>query len=287
MVELLEKLTELMAEETVDDGGEPSVPASKLPALIDAFEERRGVELLTEGEKPLLAQFAESMGSMPITRDQLVSIIQTMGSTSAQASPAPEEMDPPSAVTPLMLLPDAINSLSDGSPAPRRRPSSALSNISLGSSGTPPASPSRLTKRRSLLSILSHSPASPAGSGPDISNIIVARGGTYLGVPLDGPLGDGFNAEGEADKLRVATKGLGVSGAIQDRLRNSPTLPRDPQTREQEVIDVLGDKTFPQVRAIDRAYQDKYDKTLVQLINSEKSLRGNSELLTIRRSYLS
>ena len=40
---------------------------------------------------------------------------------------------------------------------------------------------------------------------------------------------------------------------------------------------MLGDKTFPQIRAIDRAYQSKYDKTLVQLINSEKSLRGNSE----------
>lgn len=39
---------------------------------------------------------------------------------------------------------------------------------------------------------------------------------------------------------------------------------------------MLADKTFPQIRAIDRAYQEKYDKTLVQLVNSEKTLRGNS-----------
>lgn len=208
-------LTELMAEEDADrqDGAEPSVPASKLPALIDAFEERRGVELLTEGEKPLLAQFAESMGAMPITRDQLVSIIQTMGATGAQTSSAADETDPPSAVTPSMLGPDTLSSVSDGSPAPRRRPTSALSSHSVASSSTPPASPSRLTKRRSLLSILAQSLSSSSGTGSDLSSIIVARGGTYLGVHLDGPLGAGFNAEGQADKLRVATKGLGVGAA--------------------------------------------------------------------------
>lgn len=217
MADLLDQLTALMAEESLDreDGTEPSVPASKLPALIDAFEERRGVQLLTEGEKPLLAQFAESMGSMPITRDQLVSIIQTMGASITSAGPPStsiDDADPPSAVTPLMLVPDTVDGLLDGTPAPRRRPSSAQSTNRLASTTTPPASPSRLTKRRSLLSILAHSPSSPGGAQSDLSSILVARGGTYLGVPLDGPLGVGFNAEGEADKLRVATKGLGVSG---------------------------------------------------------------------------
>jgi hypothetical protein len=55
-----------------------------------------------------------------------------------------------------------------------------------------------------------------------------------------------------------------------------------PQTREKDVITVLADKTFPQIRAIDRAYHEKFDKSLLQLISSEKSLRGNSESLLSR-----
>lgn len=41
------------------------------------------------------------------------------------------------------------------------------------------------------------------------------------------------------------------------------------------MIAVLGDKTYPQILAIDRAYEAKYEKSLLQLISSEKSLRGN------------
>lgn len=61
-------------------------------------------------------------------------------------------------------------------------------------------------------------------------------------------------------------------------------IPGYPQTREKGIIAVLADKTFPQIRAIDRAYHDKFDKSLLQLISSEKSLRGNSELSGPSRS---
>ena len=45
----------------------------------------------------------------------------------------------------------------------------------------------------------------------DLSGVVIAAGGTYLGVQLVGPFGEGWDAEREADKLREATKGTGVS----------------------------------------------------------------------------
>lgn len=190
---------------------ERTAPISALPTLIDAFEARRNIQLLTEDEKQQLSHFASGAGDARVGVDDFMGIIQAMGSSSSQAAPTPSgDLDSPSpAVTPATLAPDTSPSLADGSPAPRRRTMSAQSTSNL--STPPPASPSKLSKRRSLLSALSYSPGSPTGVQPDLSDIVVARGGTYLGVQLDGALGAGFNAEAEADKLRVATKGLGVS----------------------------------------------------------------------------
>lgn len=192
-----------------------TAPISALPALIDAFESRRGIQLLTEDEKVQLAYFASSAGEARVGVDDFIGIIQAMGSATSQAASASkgpvDNLDAPSSMgTSAMLAPEPSNTPADGSPAPRRRSGSAMSTSSLTSSTTPPASPSKLSKRRSLLSALSSSSKSAAGAGSDLSGIVVSRGGTYLGVPLDGPLGAGFNAEGEADKLRVATKGMGV-----------------------------------------------------------------------------
>lgn len=49
------------------------------------------------------------------------------------------------------------------------------------------------------------------------------------------------------------------------------------QTREKEVIAVLADKTHPQIRAIDGAYQRKFGRTLLEMLDGEKALKGNSE----------
>lgn len=198
---------------------ERTAPISALPTLIDAFEARRNIQLLTEDEKQQLAYFARGAGDARVGVDDFMGIIQAMGSSSNQAAPpAPASSDdldaPSSAVTTPILPPDSAPSVADGSPAPRRRTTSAQSTGNLSMSSPPPASPSKLSKRRSLLSALSYSPGSPTGVQPDLSDIVVSRGGTYLGVQLDGPLGEGFNAEAEADKLRAATKGLGVSFEI-------------------------------------------------------------------------
>lgn len=42
------------------------------------------------------------------------------------------------------------------------------------------------------------------------------------------------------------------------------------------MIDLLADRTFPQLRAIDAVYHEKYDKTLLELIESEGALKNNS-----------
>lgn len=49
------------------------------------------------------------------------------------------------------------------------------------------------------------------------------------------------------------------------------------QTRVEEVIGVLGDRTYPQIRAIDRAYQAQYAKSLIELVTSERQLKGNGQ----------
>ena len=40
---------------------------------------------------------------------------------------------------------------------------------------------------------------------------------------------------------------------------------------------MLADKTHPQIRALDNTYQRKYGRTLVELLEGEKALKGNSE----------
>lgn len=43
-----------------------------------------------------------------------------------------------------------------------------------------------------------------------MTEVATKSGASYLGVELDGPLGDGWDPEVEADKLRGATLGVGV-----------------------------------------------------------------------------
>lgn len=48
------------------------------------------------------------------------------------------------------------------------------------------------------------------------------------------------------------------------------------------MIAVLGDKTFPQIRAIDQAFQNKHGKTLAQVIAGDKALKGPCKFIPFR-----
>lgn len=214
--------------------GTRSASLQDLPRLIASFEARRGIELLNDAEKDQLSVFAAGNPEQPVGVDDLLQILQFMGANTPQtprvAPPSPPTSTPslpPPALPSKMLTPD-LSYHSNGSPAPRARPrttsslsTSSVSSVSSITSTTPTSSPSKLarapssassSKRRSFLSALSFSPgSSPAPGGEeDLSGVVSAAGVTYLGVQLDGTLGAGWDAEKEADQLRVATKGLGV-----------------------------------------------------------------------------
>lgn len=229
-----------------------TAPMHQLPSLIQSFEARQGIEILSSSEKDQLRQFSTINPDQPVTVEDLVMVIQTMNAASNAASTPtrPREHSSPSLLleteppvppspelirtrtsSPLTRHPAARNSISTSISTPnpatptelkfgsripiRPRTTSAMSNYSSTSLLTPtrgqpspsPASP----RRASLQSALSFSPGGKAGGFTDLSEIVVANGATYLGVPLDRPLGDGFDATEEADKLRAATVGMGVS----------------------------------------------------------------------------
>lgn len=231
----MEQLSELF-----DSYGGPGqdAPLSALPDLIEAFERRRAIELLTSAEKEQVAAFAASAPDQRVGVNDFVAMLQAMGAgasslpanpASAMVSssvPAPIRVPDSGLFTTTMLSPDEDlehrPTPSDGSPAPRKRPSSALSRSripvsSANSSATsslqrlPTETPPKLIKRRSLLSMLAASPTSTKFAAEDLTQLVAARGVTYLGVALDGPYGSDFNAIRDADKLSSATKGVGVS----------------------------------------------------------------------------
>jgi hypothetical protein len=229
--------------------GPKTAPMHLLPSLIESFEARKGLEILAAGEKDQLRAFSMANPDQTVSVEDLVMVLQAMGATSTPSKPRqmhdsspsllletePEVPASPELVrtrtnSPVRRHPAARNSIktSISTPNPttptelkfgsripvRPRTTSAMSNYSSSSLLTPtrgqpsptPASP----RRTSLQSALSFSPGGKVGGFTDLSEIVVANGGTYLGVPLDGPLGPGFEPREEADKLRAATDGMGV-----------------------------------------------------------------------------
>lgn len=236
VVELMEQLAELF-----DSYGGPGqdAPLSALPDLIQAFEQRRAIELLTTDEKHQLAAFAASAPDQRVGVDDFIAMLQAMAAGASSISglsqtsrtiadsisPPALEVPQASLFTTTMLLTEDDEDIlpSDGSPAPRKRPTSALSRsripVSSGASGVssslealPVGTPSKLVKRRSLLSVLAASPTSAKHAIQDLTQLVAARGGTYLNLTLDGPLGAELDADREAHKLAVAIKGVGVRG---------------------------------------------------------------------------
>ncbi|KAM0793171.1 hypothetical protein ACM66B_000645 [Microbotryomycetes sp. NB124-2] len=243
-----------------NDDGQLRAPMSALPELIDAFEHRRGIELLTSEEKLKVREFAASgPPDISITIDDFVSLLQNVGAASFQSvlpnSPSPHK----SSLKLSLFTPDKdkqssqVASVNDGQ-LDHKRPVSAQELSSRLKLGPEPPTPTRLTKKRSLLSLLSASPRSASIAPQDVSELLISRGDLYLGVPLEGPLGR-LDAEAEADKLKAALRG-----------------PKD-----KDLAAILGDKTFAQIREIDKAFHRRHGKTLLQAIQVEKSLKGNME----------
>lgn len=115
----------------------------------------------------------------------------------------------PSSPTPvqsqLLLQPDPSESAADGSPGSRRRMDSNRSQMSSASESVPSTPTGAAKKRRSFLAgKLSFGNSAVGSSGPsaihssksanahqrhDLEDLVASRGGLYLGVPLDGPIG--------------------------------------------------------------------------------------------------
>lgn len=219
IAELMQQLTELFesyrsssAEDIVDDAdAQLTAPLSALPSLIDAFERRRKIELLTADEKDKVRDFAQSgPPDLSISIDDFVSLLQNIGVASTSLVP-PASPSPIKASSSLSLFTPSKASdkynRTKHSAAPAFRSASAQ-DFSRLTKLSDPATPSKLGKRRSLLSLLAQSPKSSNATPLNVSDLLIARGESYLGVALDGPLGPDFDAEQLADKLRSAIRGV-------------------------------------------------------------------------------
>ncbi|KAL8283112.1 hypothetical protein RQP46_005890 [Phenoliferia psychrophenolica] len=281
-------LAGLFASVGEDVNGTRSAPLRLLPELIDKFELLRGITLLGPDEKDAMRAFALANPDQSIGPDDLSMLLGMVNLPSTGTTLTSDPPTPPSPSPSRLSSAPSLSSDPFLDPAPSRRPRTLSSRSSTPTSNNPsripsPSTPSpssstnsspsktnaNASKRTSFLSRLKSSSSSTlsrrssigggGGGGEkekdrtDLSDL--ARGHSYLGVELDGPLGEDFDATEEADKLRAATKGVG--------------------TRESIVIEILADKTFPQLRAIESVYVEKYDKTLAELIASEGALKSN------------
>ncbi|GAA6022178.1 hypothetical protein JCM10207_003935 [Rhodosporidiobolus poonsookiae] len=240
----------------------------------------------------------EGMADQPVGVEQVLTLLVQLGVTGESSSSSASEADeapaagrsrpaspaatkqrsrpssPTTTRTPGgMLRPDpSTYGPADGSPVPARHrragSSSSISSLSFGPPSSTAASPSALASpsvpRRSLLSSLSRS--SPGGKGlrrrktfEDLSKLVVQQGGTYLGVGLDGPTGEGWDAEREAEKARTIV----VAKALH---------------RDRDLVALLAPLTYPQLKALDRAYaRGAGGRSLLDVVTSEKAFRGNVE----------
>ncbi|KDE06045.1 hypothetical protein MVLG_03599 [Microbotryum lychnidis-dioicae p1A1 Lamole] len=282
-----------------------TIPLAVLPQLIDTFEEQRGTVLLQEDEKDKLRAFAAQMPEQRVGVDMLISFIAA-SAASASTTPADDgtndgrhsgnvtsttevQLDSDSGDTALrsssptssavalgLLQPDPFDSIADGSPAPRRRADSTRTQSDTSSLPSSPLNRSAIKKKRSFLAGKLSFGASPARSstpsGLDVSkasaatltaqqhelaDLVAARGGTYLGVPLDGAVGS-LDVNGKVESIRTAIRSQAIG-------------------RDKELATTLSSLTWPQIRAIDRAYEKKFGATLLDYVSTSKGLKGELE----------
>ncbi|BGP21434.1 hypothetical protein JCM10295v2_000309 [Rhodotorula toruloides] len=261
-----------------------TAPLRLLPDLLAAFEQKRGIQLLTFEEKMQLRGMVEAlpegMEDQPVGVEQVLQLLVNMGvagngsgESTTPAGEPPASIDQPPQQP---RLDPTFLATAEGSPIARHRrlpSSSSISHIPLPSSSASLLSASAATaasRRRSLMSSLSRSsPSSAKGlrkkrTFEDLSALIVAQGGRYLGVGLDGPTGDGWDASAAAVKAREV---IGAKGPA----------------RERNLITLLTPLAFPQLKALDKAYAAGNaqglgkGKTLLEAVAAEKAFKGNIE----------
>ncbi|SCV68675.1 BQ2448_796 [Microbotryum intermedium] len=282
-----------------------TIPLAVLPQLIDTFEEQRGTVLLQEDEKDKLKAFAAQMPDQRVGVDMLISFIAAsaasasttpahdeandeqdssnmmptvkaqLGSDSGDNAPRPSSPTSP-AVALGLLKPDPFDSIADGSPAPRRRADSSRTQSDTSSLPGSPVNKPVIKKKRSFLAGKLSFGASPARSSTpnglegsralaatltaqqhELADLVASRGGTYLGVPLDGAVGS-LDVNGKVESIRTAMRSQGVG-------------------RDKELATTLSSLTWPQIRAIDRAYEKKFGTTLLDYVSTSKGLKGELE----------
>ncbi|GAA5951496.1 hypothetical protein JCM21900_001584 [Sporobolomyces salmonicolor] len=274
-----------------------TAPLRLLPDLFAAFEHKRGVQILSPAEKEQLRQMVaslpEGMEEHPVGVDEVLDLLVKMnivGGGTEAPHPPPEEQPLPPAGGPQdkapdqpegMLPPDPLTFPQDGSPVARhRRATSTTSNHSLASatSTTRPSTPSSrpplvpaassMSRRRSLISSLSRS--SPSAGSPgrktlrksrtfdDLAALVVQQGGKYLGVGLDGPTGEGWDATEVAEKVKAVMNAKGPS-------------------RDHDLSQLLTPLTYPQLKALDQAYAAQFSRKLLDVLTTDKTLKGTVE----------
>ncbi|GAA5992429.1 hypothetical protein JCM11641_002904 [Rhodosporidiobolus odoratus] len=330
-VELLDQLNSLF--DSLPSGSRPTSPLLSLPSgntqqvprtaplrllpdLLTAFEQKRGVHLLTVPEREQLRNLVDGLpegaGDQPVGVEQVLGLLVQLGvaggSSSSSSSSEADELPAspirttstrrpgsPTACRSSMLRPDPSSAPSDGWPISNRhrRTTSSSSLSSMHSSTGPPSSPAAATaslltpssaaRRRSLISSLSRSSPSSssasnataslaAGAGgvagktlrkkrtfEDLSQMVAQQGGTYLGGRLDGPTGEGWEVGREVERVR------GIVGA-------------KALNRDRDLVNFLAPLTYPQLKALDRAYLEKGNgRDLLDAVTSEKAFKGNVE----------
>ncbi|CEQ38867.1 SPOSA6832_00319, partial [Sporobolomyces salmonicolor] len=191
-----------------------TAPLRLLPDLFAAFEHKRGVQILSPAEKEQLRQMVaslpEGMEEHPVGVDEVLDLLVKMNITVppsrdiAARPPQPQTTPSPLQRAPLV---------------PRRLPPARLS---LSRSSPSAGSPGGKTLRKSR-------------TFDDLAALVVQQGGKYLGVGLDGPTGEGWDATEVAEKVKAVMSAKGPS-------------------RDHDLTQLLTPLTYPQLKALDQAY---------------------------------
>ncbi|GAA5901626.1 hypothetical protein JCM8208_001560 [Rhodotorula glutinis] len=288
------------SDSTSSSSAPRTAPLHLLPALLSAFESKRGVHILdADLRASLLAQIAalpQGMEHQPVGVEQVLQLLVGLGATSEPAAAGPAAA---TALTPTMARGAAgAGATDEGSPRPRNRrtPSSSSTASSSSNLGFPPLSspsstsalalfpapspapPSASRRRSSLLASLSRSPHSGTGGGAagrslrrratfeDLAALVHAQGGTYLGagVGAEVPLGEGWSAEEVAGRVRKTMGGKGPA-------------------RDKDLVALVAPLTPPQLRALDKAYAAgsahglAQGRSLLDVVTGDKAFKGNVE----------
>ncbi|GAA5837378.1 hypothetical protein JCM9279_005668 [Rhodotorula babjevae] len=274
-----------------------TAPLHLLPALLTAFESKRGVHILdADLRASLLAQIAalpQGMEHQPVGVEQVLQLLVGLGATTEPAAGA--AVGPAAAPTPTMTA--RAGATDEGSPRPRgrRTPSSSLAGSSSSALGAPPlpspsstsalslfpapsSTPTSSRRRSSLLTSISRSsPGGPGGAGAgrslrrretfeDLAALVHAQGGTYLGagVGAEGPLGEGWSTEELAARVRRTMGGKGPA-------------------RDKDLVALVAPLSPPQLKALDKAYAAgsaqglAQGRSLLDVVTGDKAFKGNVE----------